>query len=139
MKVGETFTGTAYIDPVFFSTDNGGCVCANVTFMPGARTHWHTHEKGQILTVTAGMGLICSEGQEPTRLRVGDIVHIPGGEKHWHGASSDTIMTHMAVALGGMEAQIARWPLLDRSNMATGCEWHEDVTQDEFEHANKVA
>ena len=97
----KTFTGTAYIDPVFSSADNGGCFCANVTFLPGARTYWHTHERGQILTVTSGEGLICTAGQKPQRLCAGDVVHIPGGEKHWHGATATTIMTHMAVALGG--------------------------------------
>lgn len=98
---GKIFTGTAYIDPIVSSIDHGGCSCANVTFLPGARTFWHTHEKGQILTVTSGEGLICSVGEEPRRLRVGDVVHIPGGEKHWHGATATSLMTHMAIALGG--------------------------------------
>ena len=91
-------TGTAYFDAIFFSD---GCACGNVTFSPGARTFWHTHEKGQVLYVTQGCGLIQSEGQPVRKLQVGDVVHIPGGEKHWHGAAKETIMTHMAVALGG--------------------------------------
>ncbi|EGP92413.1 unnamed protein product [Zymoseptoria tritici ST99CH_1A5] len=113
----KTFTGTAYIDPVFASADNGGCFCANVTFLPGARTFWHTHEKGQILSVTNGEGLICTAGEEPKRLRVGDVVYIPGGEKHWHGATATSIMTHMAIAMGG-------------------CEWHEEVDAEEYEKIN---
>ena len=67
---------------------------------PGARTFWHTHERGQILTVTMGYGLICSKGQEPKRLQVGDVVHVPGGETHWHGGTSDTCMAHTAISLG---------------------------------------
>ncbi|CZT16380.1 uncharacterized protein RCC_02223 [Ramularia collo-cygni] len=116
----KIFTGTAYIDPIFSVPDNGSCNCANVTFLPGARTFWHTHEKGQILTVTSGEGLICSAGQEPKRLCVGDVVYIPGGEKHWHGATATSTMTHMAVAIGG-------------------CEWHEEVDEEEFERANSSA
>jgi hypothetical protein len=50
----------------------------NVCFTPGARTFWHTHEKGQILTVTLGSGLICSKGEEPKyvqpRFRFVDII-----------------------------------------------------------------
>lgn len=47
-----------------------------------------------------GTGLICSKGQEPQRLRVGDVVHIPAGETHWHGGGSETVMAHMAISLG---------------------------------------
>ena len=47
-----------------------------------------------------GTGLICSKGQEPLRLRVGDVVHIPGGETHWHGGTSSTVMAHTAISLG---------------------------------------
>jgi quercetin dioxygenase-like cupin family protein len=53
------------------------------------------------LTVTMGTGLICSKGEKPRRLQVGDVVHIPAGETHWHGAGKDTVMAHMAVSLGG--------------------------------------
>lgn len=72
----------------------------NVIFTPGARTYWHTHERGQILTVTMGTGLICSKGEAPRVLQVGDVVHIPAGETHWHGAGAGTVMAHMAVSLG---------------------------------------
>lgn len=93
----ETFTGTVHMDPIFKADD---CMANNVCFTPGARTFWHRHERGQILTVTIGSGLICSEGEEPQKLQVGDVVHIPPGEMHWHGATKGTIMAHMAVSLG---------------------------------------
>lgn len=48
----DKFTGTAYIEPVFSNTDpfvvNGG----KVTFLPGARSNWHTRPAGQVLIVT---------------------------------------------------------------------------------------
>ena len=47
-----------------------------------------------------GSGLICSKGQPPQRLQVGDIVHIPAGETHWHGGTKETIMAHLAISLG---------------------------------------
>ena len=93
----ETFSGKVHMDPIFKADD---CMGNNVCFTPGARTFWHTHERGQILTVTTGYGLICSKGQEPRRLQVGDIVHIPAGETHWHGATASTIMAHTAISLG---------------------------------------
>ncbi|KAL6886923.1 hypothetical protein GGI43DRAFT_388537 [Trichoderma evansii] len=63
-------TGSVYFDAKFFGD---GCACDSVTFTPGARTFWHTHEKGLILFVTQGSGLIQSEGQEPQKLKVGDV------------------------------------------------------------------
>ena len=85
------------MDPIFSASD---CMGNNVCFTPGARTFWHTHERGQILTVTMGTGLICSKGDEPKRLQVGDMVHIPAGETHWHGATNSTVMAHTAISLG---------------------------------------
>ena len=44
-----TFTGEVWGDPVLPETD--GVLINNVFFAPGARTHWHTHDQGQILVV----------------------------------------------------------------------------------------
>jgi quercetin dioxygenase-like cupin family protein len=93
----ETFTGTVHMDPIFTADD---CMGNNVCFTPGARTFWHTHERGQILTVTIGTGFVCSKGEAPRKLLVGDVVHIPAGETHWHGATNNTIMAHTAISLG---------------------------------------
>lgn len=93
----ETFTGTVHMDPIFNAED---CMGNNVCFTPGARTYWHTHERGQILTVTMGTGFICPKGEQPRKLQVGDVVHIPAGETHWHGASETTLMAHTAISLG---------------------------------------
>ena len=79
----ETFTGKVHMDPIFNSNavktkpgrpDTLPCMGNNVIFTPGARTFWHQHEFGQVLTVTMGRGLICSEGEEPKWLTVGDVV-----------------------------------------------------------------
>ena len=95
---GPTFTGAVWADPVLPTTD--GVTINTVFFPPNARTFWHHHEKGQILHVLAGSGLIRSAG-EPTRtLRPGDVVWVPPGERHWHGASPGTFLTHLAVSLG---------------------------------------
>ncbi|SMY24551.1 unnamed protein product [Zymoseptoria tritici ST99CH_1A5] len=113
----ETFTGTVHMDPIFKASD---CMGNNVCFTPGARTFWHTHERGQILTVTMGSGLICSKGEKPRRLMVGAVVHIPAGETHWHGAGKDTVMGHMAISLGVTS-------------------WHEELPQEDYDTAASTA
>lgn len=95
---GTTFTGTVWGDPVLPTTD--GTTINSVTFTPGARTFWHHHERGQILVVTAGTGWVCTHGESPHLLTVGDVVWVPPGEQHWHGAGPGTIMTHLATSLG---------------------------------------
>lgn len=94
----DTFTGTVWGDPVLPPTD--GTTINSVTFAPGARTHWHHHTNGQILIVTAGCGWVCPYGEQPQLIRAGDVVWVPPGERHWHGATTETIMTHLAVSLG---------------------------------------
>ena len=68
-----------------------------MTFEPGARSAWHTHPLGQTLIVTAGCGIVQSEGGPAQIIRPGDVVWCPPGEKHWHGATSTTAMTHIAI------------------------------------------
>ncbi|MEN9061902.1 hypothetical protein [Ponticoccus litoralis] len=51
----ETFTGTVFVAPVFGPGMNE-VSAGEVTFMPGARSAWHTHPVGQYLIVTAGTG-----------------------------------------------------------------------------------
>lgn len=93
-----TFTGAVWADPVLPTTD--GVTINNVFFGPGARTHWHHHEHGQILQVTAGAGFVCTQGEAPQPLRPGDTVWVPPGETHWHGAAPDSYLMHTAVSLG---------------------------------------
>ncbi len=43
----------------------------NVTFEPYARTHWHSHDGGQVLIATGGIGIHQIEGQTPQLLYPG--------------------------------------------------------------------
>ena len=97
-KPGSQFTGTAYPYLTMPATD--GVTINTVAFTPGARTFWHQHERGQILQVLAGRGLIQSEGEPVSVIRAGDTIWIPAGETHWHGAAPDSFMTHTAISLG---------------------------------------
>lgn len=93
-----TFTGEVWADPIMPLTD--GVTINNVFFAPGGRTHWHTHEYGQVLHVLSGRGWVCLEGSEPQPIRAGDVVWIGPNERHWHGASESSFMSHMATSLG---------------------------------------
>lgn len=93
----DWFTGTVRIDPLFNPPEPVRAFGASVTFEPGARTAWHAHPLGQTLIVTAGSGLVQSEGGPIEEIRPGDVVWIPPGVKHWHGASTTTSMTHIAI------------------------------------------
>jgi quercetin dioxygenase-like cupin family protein len=93
-----TFTGDVYADPVLPSTD--GVTINTVFFTPGARTHWHSHERGQILRVLLGTGWVCTEGGQPQPISGSDVVWVPPGEVHWHGGGPQTCLSHLAISLG---------------------------------------
>lgn len=95
---GATFTGDVWADPVLPSTD--GVVINTIFFTPGARTFWHRHERGQLLRVESGHGVVCSDDSGPRLIRAGDMAWTAPGERHWHGAGPDTVMTHLAISLG---------------------------------------
>jgi len=97
-KPGSQFTGAAYPYVTMPATD--GVTINTVNFTPGARTHWHSHEHGQILQVLAGRGLIQADGGPVHVLRAGDTVWSPPGERHWHGAAPDSYLVHTAISLG---------------------------------------
>ena len=104
----ECFTGAVRIDPLFQSPEPARALGVSVTFEPGARTAWHTHPLGQTLIVTAGCGLVQSEGGPIKKIRPGDVVWCPPGEKHWHGATATTAMTHIAI-VERLDGQAVDW------------------------------
>jgi len=72
----DYFTGTAWIKPLVPKDDIFNCVIGNVTFEPGARNNWHTHQGGQILIITEGTGYYQEKGKPVQLLRKGDVVQI---------------------------------------------------------------
>lgn len=97
----NAFSGSnVYVNPIHLAE---GINVSNVNFTPCARTHWHTHVGGQLLTVLAGSGWVCDKGSKPVRILTGDVIWCPPGTTHWHGADDGTYMVHQAVSLGGVE------------------------------------
>jgi quercetin dioxygenase-like cupin family protein len=81
----------------------------SVSFMPAARTAWHTHPVGQTLYVTYGCGRVQMEGQKPIILNPGDTVLIPPNVRHWHGAAPDRMFTHLAFQENGDDGAGTQW------------------------------
>jgi quercetin dioxygenase-like cupin family protein len=97
----DTFTGEVWGDPVLLDAD--GLTVNNVFFAPGARTHWHAHERGQVLHVLGGEGRAGLRGGEPQPIRAGDVVFFEPGEEHWHGAAQGSYVLHLAISLGATD------------------------------------
>ena len=104
----KTFTGTVRHDPVFAANDAAPYSVSYVTFVPGARTFWHTHPAGQRLIVVFGAGMTATWDGRVVVIRPGDTVWCPPDIKHWHGAAPDTAMTHMALT-GMKEGKNVTW------------------------------
>lgn len=105
----ENFTGKVTVAPVFGK--NAAALLAEgtlVTFEPEARTHWHTHPKGQVLIIIDGVGYTQFEGGAIEELGIGDVIVCPPNVKHWHGASPDSYMTHF-VLTGEKNGKNVQW------------------------------
>ncbi|MFC6198338.1 (R)-mandelonitrile lyase [Ponticaulis profundi] len=112
----ETFTGTVYVAPVFPPNMND-VSAGEVTFMPGARSAWHTHPLGQQLIVTSGTGWVQERGKEKLVMQAGDVIWCPPGVEHWHGGTDKTSVTHFA---------------LQASKDGKAVVWGDKVTDEEF-------
>ncbi|MDQ0208710.1 cupin domain-containing protein [Alkalicoccobacillus murimartini] len=102
-KLNEHFIGDAYLSMVYTDSEPLNAPIGNVTFAPGARNSWHTHDVGQVLLVTGGEGWYQEEGKAAQHLKTGDVMNIPAGVKHWHGATKDYWFVHLAMTVGTTE------------------------------------
>lgn len=94
---GKFFTGQTYLKRLSANDEVWNSSLANVTFEPGARTHWHKHSGGQILLVLSGEGRYQERGGNVQILHKGDVVRIAPDVEHWHGAAPDSWFTHISV------------------------------------------
>ncbi|MEO6548062.1 MAG: cupin domain-containing protein [Ferruginibacter sp.] len=119
---GDWFSGSAFLHPLLARDKNNEFSLGSVTFEAGARTHWHTHPKGQVLIVTAGEGFYQEKGKPAQALKKGDVVNIPESVEHWHGASANSALVHIALTNYKGEENVV---------------WLQAVTEDEFNAVNK--
>ena len=70
-------------------------------FEPGARTAWHSHDKGQLLWV--------EDGRLRTQIKGGPVRELGAGESdytgpniaHWHGATAGQALVQINIGFGG--------------------------------------
>lgn len=117
----EWFSGDAFITPLVAKDNNNEFSAGSVTFDPRARTHWHTHPKGQVLLVIEGSGFYQEKGKPAQLIKKGDVVNIAGNVEHWHGATAATQMVHIAITNYRDDMQVT---------------WLQPVTDTEFAEVN---
>ena|ERR1700687_2372605 len=83
-------------------------------FEPGARSAWHSHDRGQLLMVEDGRMRTQKRGQPIKEFGVGESEYTAPNVAHWHGAASGQGLVQLNVGFGG------------------GSKWLEDVTDDEY-------
>ncbi|MCD8122781.1 MAG: carboxylesterase family protein [Clostridiales bacterium] len=114
----ETFSGPAYVSSVLEEGNAAGAPGLHyVVFGQSVINNWHTHEGGQILIATDGIGYHQIEGEPVQVLHPGDVALCPPGVKHWHGGSADTEFAHIAV---------------NTNPELTGLEWFERISDEEY-------
>jgi quercetin dioxygenase-like cupin family protein len=71
------------------------------SFEAGARSAWHSHDKGQLLFVEQGRGRVQRKGEPVKELKVGDSDYTAPSVVHWHGAVPTERYVQVAVSFGG--------------------------------------
>lgn len=115
---GKFFTGTTYLNMLNAKDDVFNAPLGNVTFEPGARTHWHKHAGGQILLVLNGEGRYQERGGKIQILKKGDVVRIAPHVEHWHGAAPDGWFVHVS--------------LETNAHQNGGTDWLDPVTDEQY-------
>ena len=70
-------------------------------FEPGARTAWHSHDKGQLLLVEEGRLRTQKKGQAIKELGVGGSDYTAPNLVHWHGAAPGQALVQINIGFGG--------------------------------------
>lgn len=107
---GDHFTGTVWSHPLSDDDSVYNTVIGNVTFEAGARSNWHSHNSGQILLITDGIGYYQEKGKPIKKMKKGDVVKCPPNVEHWHGATPENSCTHIAI-VPNTEKGIVNWLL----------------------------
>ena len=89
--------GTVWLYHMVETDSLGHTQVGNVTFESGARTNWHSHQAGQILLVTGGVGYHQIKGKPVELIKKGDVIKCPPNVEHWHGATPDNFLTHISI------------------------------------------
>ena len=83
-------------------------------FEVGARTAWHSHDRGQLLMVEEGRMRSQQRGKPINDFGVGESEYTAANVVHWHGAAPGQTLVQLNVGFGG------------------GSKWFEDVSDAEY-------
>ena len=97
----QNFTGRVRVERLVTATPEINASAAYVTFEPGARSAWHTHDKGQLIFVEQGRGRVQRKGESIRELKLGDSDYTAPNVVHWHGATPDQALVQINVGFGG--------------------------------------
>jgi quercetin dioxygenase-like cupin family protein len=70
-------------------------------FEPGARTAWHSHDKGQLLWVEDGRMRTQKKGGPVRELGAGESDYAGPNIVHWHGAAPGQALVQINIGFGG--------------------------------------
>ena len=74
---------------------------ARRSFEAGARSAWHSHDKGQLLLVEQGRMRTQKRGQAVKEFGAGESDYTGPNVVHWHGASKTQALVQINVGFGG--------------------------------------
>jgi quercetin dioxygenase-like cupin family protein len=94
--------------------DGKDLTVARRRFEAGARTAWHSHDRGQLLMVEEGRMRAQQRGRPIKEFGVGESEYTPPDVVHWHGAAAGQALVQLNVGFGG------------------GSKWFEDVSDAEY-------
>ena len=69
-------------------------------FEPGARTAWHSHDRGQLLMVEEGRMRSQQRGKPTKDFGVGESEYTAPNVVHWHGAPQSATLQQIAFSFG---------------------------------------
>lgn len=70
-------------------------------FEAGARSAWHSHDRGQLLFVEEGRARLQKRGESMRELSTGESDFTRPNVAHWHGATPHDHLVQIAVGFGG--------------------------------------
>jgi quercetin dioxygenase-like cupin family protein len=94
--------------------DGKDLTIARRRFEAGARTYWHSHERGQLLMVERGKMRTQKRGQPMQELGEGGTDYTAPNVVHWHGAAPDQALVQINAGFGGTAS------------------WFEEATADQY-------
>lgn len=89
------FTGTTTV------MDSKDLSVARRRFEPGARTYWHSHDRGQLLYVEQGRMRAQKRGAPMREYAAGESDYTGPDVVHWHGAAPDGPLVQINVGFSG--------------------------------------